>query len=213
MSIRLKAMGLEKYANGFEITLHPDLLLDPYSWKAPRMVFVNSMSDLFHEKIPTDFIQQVFKVMNENPKHIFQVLTKRAERLTEINDKVNWTENIWLGVTIEDEKQIERLDKLKTVNAKTKFLSCEPLLSSLKSINLEQIDWVIVGGESGTGARPIQPLWVEEIKNSCEVYNTAFFFKQWGGVHKKKNGRELNGVVYNEMPKRYSEKREISVLM
>jgi len=200
MALRLKAMHLEKYAKGFDLAIHPELLCEPYSWKLPRMVFVNSMSDLFHEGVPFEFIKQIFKVMNENPKHIFQVLTKRADKLVEFNEKLNWSSNIWLGVTVEDNKQLNRIDKLRKTDAKVKFLSCEPLLSSLKNINLQKIDWVIVGGESGTNARPIEKIWVEEIKNSCEIYQVPFFFKQWGGRNKKENGRLLNGEIYSEMP-------------
>lgn len=203
MAIRLQAMGLKKYENGFNIALHYDLLCEPYSWKKPRMVFVNSMSDLFHENIPLDFIQQVFKVMNENPEHIFQVLTKRADRINQVNDKLKWTDNIWLGVTIEDTNQIHRAEKLTKSSAKVKFISCEPLLSSLSKLNLYNIDWVIVGGESGTGARPIQKNWVEEIKWNCKNSDVPFFFKQWGGRNKKKSGRKLNGKIYSQMPKVY----------
>ncbi len=200
MSRRLKAMGLEKYANGFELTLHPDTLQIPYSWKKPQIVFVNSMSDLFHEKVPLSYIQQVFEVMNDNPQHIFQVLTKRAELLYEYHRELNWSENIWMGVSVEDERVLDRVDFLRGTNAKVKFLSCEPLIGPLPNLNLIGIDWVIVGGESGRKPRPMKQVWAEEIQQKCEIFGVPFFFKQWGGISKKKAGRLLNGKIYSEMP-------------
>lgn len=200
MSRRLKAMGLEKYANGFELTLHPDTLKIPYTWKKPQIVFVNSMSDLFHEKVPLSYIQQVFEVMNDNPQHIFQVLTKRAHLLYEYHKELNWTENIWMGVSVEDDRVLERVDFLRGTNAKVKFLSCEPLIGPLNNLDITGIDWVIVGGESGRKPRPIKQAWVEEIHQKCEIHGVAFFFKQWGGTNKKKTGRLLNGKTYSEMP-------------
>lgn len=200
MSRRLQAMGLEKYVNSFELTLHPDTLKIPYTWKKPQIVFVNSMSDLFHEKVPLSYIQQVFNVMNENPKHTFQVLTKRAERLYAVHNELNWTTNIWMGVSVEDEKVIERVDFLRGTNAEIKFLSCEPLIGPLSALKLNGMDWVIVGGESGKRPRPMKQEWVEEIQQKCEVCGVAFFFKQWGGTNKKKAGRLLNGRTYDEMP-------------
>lgn len=201
MSKRLKAMGLDKYKDEFEVTLHPNDLNTPKRWKKPKMVFVNSMSDLFHEKVPLDFIQKVFKVMNECPKHTFQVLTKRAERLAEVCDKLDWTPNIWMGVSVEDERVLDRIDYLRQTGAEIKFLSCEPLIGPLPNLNLENIDWVIVGGESGRGnIREMKEEWVEEIQTQCEASKTAFFFKQWGGKNKKKAGRKLNGKFYDQLP-------------
>jgi len=200
MSKRLKAMGVEKYTNGFEITLHPQALEIPYTWKKPKLVFVNSMSDLFHEKIPLEYIQKVFKVMKDNPQHTFQILTKRAEVLYSYNYDLEWTPNIWMGVTVENYKAVNRIGYLRKTDAFTKFLSCEPLLSDLPDLELNKIDWVIVGGESGRKPRPIKKEWVLNIKDQCNEQNTHFFFKQWGGTNKKKNGRILDGQIYNEMP-------------
>lgn len=200
MSKRLQAMGGEKYKNGFKVTLHDTALRIPYTWKQSKIVFVNSMSDLFHEDVPMDFIKRVFKVMNENPQHVFQVLTKRAERLLECNKELKWSHNIWMGVSVEDYRVIERIDYLRQTDARMKFLSCEPLIGSLPNMNLEKIDWVIVGGESGWTPRPMEPEWVLDILEQCEKANVRFFFKQWGGTNKKKAGRELNGRTYNDMP-------------
>lgn len=200
MSKRLQAMGVEKYENGFKIRLHEDALKIPYGWKKQKIVFVNSMSDLFHRQVPLNFIKKVFKVMNENPQHTFQVLTKRADRLLEIHTELKWTHNIWMGVSIENEKVIERLELLRQINARTKFLSCEPLIGPLPKLDLTNIDWVIVGGESGHKARPMESDWVVEIMDQCKAAEVAFFFKQWGGVNKKKAGRLLNGRTYDEMP-------------
>lgn len=200
MAMRLKAMGTPKYANGFEVTLHEDCLSEPYSWKKPKVIFVNSMSDLFHEDIPFSFIDKVFKVMNENPQHIFQVLTKRAELLLEYSKKLNWTSNIWMGVTVEDIKAKRRIDYLRETNAAVKFLSCEPLISDLGNLDLQKINWVIVGGESGPKSRPIKEDWVLDIFNQCKSVDIPFFFKQWGGVNKKKTGKKLQGEIYHEMP-------------
>lgn len=200
MSIRLKAMGIEKYKDAFMVKTHQDQLNIPYTWKSSKIVFVNSMSDLFHKDIPLDFIKQVFKVMNDNPNHVFQVLTKRAERLFEVNKELKWTHNIWMGVSVENENVINRIDFLRKTKARVKFLSCEPLISPLPKLNLKKIDWVIVGGESGHNPRPMNVDWVLDIQEQCEKSNTAFFFKQWGGRNKKANGRLLNGKTYNEMP-------------
>jgi protein gp37 len=199
-SKRLKGMGIKKYKNGFKLTLHPDVLQFPKKLKKPHKIFVNSMSDLFHEKIPLDFIQKVFKVMNECPQHIFQVLTKRAERLEELSPFLNWTDNIWMGVTVENAQVSNRIKHLTKTKAKIKFLSLEPLLSALPNLNLKNINWVIVGGESGRKARKVEKEWIEDIRIQCEKNNVAFFFKQWGGMNKKANGRELNGRTYDEMP-------------
>ncbi|HSZ25629.1 MAG TPA: phage Gp37/Gp68 family protein [Cytophagaceae bacterium] len=200
MAKRLQAMGVEKYKDAFSVTLHEDALKIPYSWKKQKIVFVNSMSDLFHPKVPLPFIQKVFKVMNENPQHTFQVLTKRAERLFEVNAEVKWSHNIWMGVSVENEKVISRIDWLRKTKARTKFLSCEPLIGPLKNMNLTAIDWVIVGGESGRTPRPMSEDWVLDIMDQCSSANVPFFFKQWGGPNKKKSGRLLNGQTYDQMP-------------
>jgi len=200
MANRLKAMGTPKYANGFDITIHEDCLAEPYTWKKPKVIFVNSMSDLFHENIPFSFIEKVFKVMNENPQHIFQVLTKRAELLLDYNTNLNWTSNIWMGVTVEDDRAKYRIDYLRQTDAAVKFLSCEPLISDLGILKLDKVNWVIVGGESGPKSRPIKEDWVLDIYEQCQRDSIPFFFKQWGGVNKKKNGKELQGEIYNEMP-------------
>ena len=200
MSKRLQAMGIEKYKDNFEVKMHKDSLQIPYTWKKPKVVFVNSMSDLFHPEVSLPFIKKVFEVMNENPQHIFQVLTKRAERLFEIHKELNWTENIWMGVSVENDKVKSRIDFLRKTNAKTKFLSCEPLLGSLEKMNLNKIDWVIVGGESGRTPRPMEKEWVLDIQRQCKEKDVLFFFKQWGGKNKKLSGRLLNGKTYDEMP-------------
>ena len=200
MAKRLQAMGVEKYKDAFKVRTHPDALMIPYTWKKPKIVFVNSMSDLFHPQIPLAFIRQVFKVMNENPQHVFQVLTKRSERLLEVHEELRWTHNIWMGVSVEDERVVERIDHLRGTNARTKFLSCEPLIGPLNNMNLAKIDWVIVGGESGRKPRPMDPDWVLDIQDQCSSAGVAFFFKQWGGTNKKQAGRLLNGRTYDEMP-------------
>ena len=200
MSKRLQAMGLDKYKDAFKIKEHPDQLNIPYTWKSSKIVFVNSMSDLFHKDISIEFIKKVFLVMNDNPNHVFQVLTKRAERLYEIHKELKWTHNIWMGVSVENEKAVHRIDFLRKTDARVKFLSCEPLIGPLHNLNLYEIDWVITGGESGHRPRPMKADWVLDIQDQCERSDVAFFFKQWGGRNKKENGRELNGRTYNEMP-------------
>ena len=200
MSKRLQAMGVDKYKDNFEVRVHPDALKVPYTWKKSKVVFVNSMSDLFHEEVPLKFIKRVFKVMRENPQHVFQVLTKRAERLLELSPKLKWTHNIWMGVSVEDQKVESRIDLLRETDARVKFLSLEPLIEALPNLNLDKIDWVIVGGESGHNPRPMKADWVIDIQEQCEKNEVAFFFKQWGGKNKKKNGRLLNGKTYDEMP-------------
>ena len=202
MARRLKAMGQEKYRNGFNLTLHPDVLNEPYNWKKPKMIFVNSMSDLFHKDVPVEYIQQIFKVIRENPQHAFQVLTKRADILRYYDSEgfLEWPHNLWMGVTVEDSTVTKRIDLLRQIGARVKFLSCEPLLTSLPEINLKGIDWVIVGGESGRTPRPIKEEWVIDIKEQCQKANVAFYFKQWGGTNKKKNGKLLQGMHYVEMP-------------
>lgn len=200
MAKRLQAMGIEKYKDGFAVRVHEDSLHTPYSWKGSKIVFVNSMSDLFHPQVPFAFIQKVFEVMNNTQQHTYQVLTKRAERLYELHDKLKWTPNIWMGVSVEDNRVTERIDFLRKTNAKVKFLSCEPLIGPLINLNLDRIDWVIVGGESGRKPRPMKEWWVWDIRQQCAEQGVDFFFKQWGGVNKKKTGRELGGRTYDEMP-------------
>lgn len=207
MSNRLKAMGVDKYKNNFKITEHPKELSKPYNWKKSKVIFVNSMSDLFHRQVSLEFIKQVFEVMNENTHHVFQVLTKRPKRVLELQDELFWSHNIWLGTSVEDNKVLERVDTLRKTKAKIKFLSCEPLIGSLNELNLEGIDWVIVGGESGPNARPMKEEWVIDIMDNCKSNKVSFFFKQWGtwGAdgkkrNKKANGRELNGQTWEENP-------------
>jgi len=204
MARRLKAMRLDKYKNGFKLAIHEDTLDIPYSWKGSKIVFVNSMSDLFHKDIPLAFIKKVFKVMNENPQHTFQVLTKRSDVLLKYDKELNWTPNIWMGVSVEDNAVTNRVDDLRKTSAFIKFLSCEPLIGPLPDLNLKGIDWVIVGGESGRKPRPMQAEWVFDIKAQCKSSKVAFFFKQWGGTNKKKTGRLLKGKTYDEMPKKKS---------
>jgi len=201
MAKRLQAMGVEKYRNGFGVTLHPTVLEEPLKWKKRRMIFVNSMSDLFHKEIPFEYIAQIFSVMNRAEYHIFQILTKRPKRLVQLSKKLNWTENIWMGVTVENDKFVSRIDDLRKIDAKIKWLSLEPLLGPIENIKLKNIDWVVVGGESGPGARPIKEEWILDIKKQCNAQDAAFFFKQWGGIHKKKTGRVLRGKTYSDMPK------------
>src|SRR4030042_758070 len=191
MAKRLKAMGSENYKNGFALTLHEHVLELPLSWKKPQTIFVNSMSDLFHKNVPLEFIQKVFDVMNRAHWHTFQILTKRSERLFQLDKHLKWAPNIWMGVSVENEKHIQRINHLCYTNAYIKFLSLEPLLGSINKLNLKNIDWVIVGGESGPKARPIEEEWVINIRDECIRQGTPFFFKQWGGVNKKKNGRKL----------------------
>ena len=200
MSRRLHAMGLEKYRNGFQLTVHPDTLKDPFTWSGKRLVFVNSMSDLFHEAVPLTFIMMVFEVMNLTPQHTYQVLTKRADRLAEVAHHLDWTPNIWMGVSVEDQRVQHRIEGLRSTPAQVKFLSCEPLIGPLPGMDLHGIDWVIVGGESGRKPRPMHEAWVLDIKRQCEVFGVDFFFKQWGGTNKKKAGRVLEGRTWDAMP-------------
>jgi protein gp37 len=202
MSRRLKAMGVEKYKDNFKVRTHEKELETPYKWKSPKIVFVNSMSDLFHPEVPIEFIKKVFDVMNDNPQHLFQILTKRGDLLRYYDSEgwLNWSHNIWMGVSVEDEKVTDRIDLLRQTGARVKFLSCEPLIGTLPNLNLKDIDWVIVGGESGRKPRPMKPEWVEDIKNQCISTDTKFFFKQWGGTNKKKTGRLLDGRTWDEIP-------------
>lgn len=218
MSRRLKAMGVDKYKDGFELRLHPEALAIPFTWKKHKVVFVNSMSDLFHPDVPLDFIKAVFAVMNQTPQHTYQVLTKRSERLLELAPQLNWTTNIWMGVSVENEEYTYRINDLSATPAKIKFLSVEPLIGPVSTLDLAQIHWVIVGGESGHKARPVKKYWVDHIRQVCELNEVAFFFKQWGkakfNINPKdptieadhpqhaKGGCELDGKVYRQMPVR-----------
>jgi protein gp37 len=200
MAKRLQAMGNQRYVNGFALTLHADLVDAPRSWKTPRLVFVNSMSDLFHHDVPIDFIQQIFQTMRECPQHVFQILTKRSDRVCQLGKQIDWPRNVWMGVSVEDAAALYRVDDLRKVPAAVRFLSCEPLIGSLAPIDLCGVHWVIVGGESGPGARPIETEWVREIYRACRKHKVPFFFKQWGGVRKDLTGRLLGGKTYDEMP-------------
>lgn len=201
MAKRLKAMGNKRYQNEFIPTVHLDLLEKPLKWKKPRKVFVNSMSDIFHEEIPDEYIEKVFEVMNLAKEHTFQILTKRSKRMLELSNKIKFTDNIWVGVTVENKKVLKRIEDLREIKCRIKFLSCEPLLEDLDNINLKGIDWVIVGGESGVKSREIRKEWVENLLKKCRKNKIPFFFKQWGGYNKKKNGNILNGKKYLEYPK------------
>lgn len=200
MAKRLRLMGQPNYRNGFKLTLQPRMLPLPLSWKKSQTIFVNSMSDLFHKDVSLEYIQEVFDVMARAHWHRFQVLTKRADRLALLSPMLNWAPNIWMGVSVESQKYVERIDHLRTTGAKTKFLSLEPLLGPLVNIDLHDIDWAIVGGESGPRARPMRLDWVTDIREQCLSAGVAFFFKQWGGVNKKKTGRILDGRTWDEMP-------------
>lgn len=200
MAKRLKAMGQPRYSNGFRLTLHEDLIELPLNWRSPKRIFVNSMSDLFHKDVPDEFIQRVFRTMNRASHHTFQVLTKRPERVANLAHKLLWTQNIWLGTSIEDMRVARRIDYLKEVPARVRFLSCEPLLGSLDDLDLSDVQWVITGGESGPGARPMDPRWPRELRDKCAELNIPYFFKQWGGVQKHRSGRILDGRTWDEMP-------------
>jgi protein gp37 len=203
MAKRLQAMGVAKYRNGFKVTLHPHVLEEPLKWRKPRLVFINSMADLFHPKIPLDYIRKIFDVIWAADQHVFQVLTKRAERMAELAPELDWPPNLWMGVTVESQRRTDRIDLLREIPAPVRWLSMEPLLTAVPELDLTGIDWVVVGGESGPGARPMQREWVHEIRHACKrqkEQKTAFFFKQWGGVNKKKTGRLLDKKLYNEMP-------------
>jgi len=200
MALRLQAMGQPNYKNSFKLTLHEHALELPLSWKKSQMIFVNSMSDLFHQNVPLEFIQKVFDVMRRASWHTFQVLTKRSKRLLELDPYINWPSNVWMGVSVESEKYTYRIDHLRQTRACTKFLSLEPLLGPLPDLELGRIDWVIVGGESGPGARPLAEEWVVDIRNQCRKAHVPFFFKQWGGFNKKRAGRVLQGRTWDEMP-------------
>jgi protein gp37 len=197
---RLKAMGQANYRNGFEVTLQPQMLDLPLRWKSPKRIFVNSMSDLFHDDVPTSYIKDVFSIMGRAHWHQYQVLTKRSERILDLSAELNWGPQIWMGVSVESEKYVHRIDDLRKCAAHVKFLSLEPLLGPLRKLNLKRIDWAIVGGESGPGARPVDPAWVTDLRDQCQKASVPFFFKQWGGVQKKRTGRTLDGRTWDEMP-------------
>lgn len=201
MAKRLTAMGSPRYVNGFNVTLQHDLIDAPYKWNKPRKVFVNSMSDLFHEEVPLEFIQKVFKTMNDTPQHTYQILTKRSARVAELANSLSWTPNIWMGTSVENDSVLNRIDDLRKVPAHIRFLSCEPLLGPLYNMDLIGIHWVIVGGESGPKSRPMKEEWAWDIKEQCDKENVAFFFKQWGGIQKHKTGRLLKDSLYEEYPK------------
>ena len=200
MAHRLKAMGQPNYRRGFEVTLHEHMLDRPLGWRKPKVIFVNSMSDLFHEDVPMEFIQRVFDVMRRAHWHQFQVLTKRSARLAELSGDLGWPSNVWMGVSVENDNYTDRIDHLRRTGAQVKFLSLEPLLGPVPNLDLEGIAWVIVGGESGPRARPMREEWVTDIRDQCQAADVAFFFKQWGGVRKKLAGRELEGRTWDEMP-------------
>jgi protein gp37 len=206
---RLKAMGQAKYQNdgdprtsgpGFALTLHPDALTQPYGWAGRRLVFVNSMSDLFHARVPLSFVRQVFEVIADTPQHTYQVLTKRSSRLPRIAEKLDWPPNLWMGVSVEHASVMSRIDDLRAAPARVRFLSCEPLLGPLPGLDLSGIGWVIAGGESGPGHRPVHTDWVAAIRDLCAAQNVPFFFKQWGGRTPKAGGRELDGRLWDQLP-------------
>jgi len=200
MALRLQAMGQTNYKNGFRVTTHEHALALPLRWRKPQAIFVNSMSDLFHEDVPFAFIQKVFAVMKEGSWHRFQVLTKRSARLVELTPFLPWPENVWMGVTVENGDYVHRIDHLRMIDAAVRFLSIEPLLGPMPEMDLSGIDWVIVGGESGPGARLMKAEWASDIQRQCQQAAVPFFFKQWGGMNKKKAGRLLNGRLYDGMP-------------
>jgi len=204
MSLRLRAMGQKNYANGFELTLHEHMIEKPLEWRKPQIIFVNSMSDLFQKGVPVEFIIEVFDVMRRAHWHQFQVLTKRADLLEEIGGQIDWPENVWMGVSVESERYVSRIDHLRNTAAHTRFLSLEPLLGPLPKLNLKGIHWVIVGGESGPGSRPMPEDWVTDIRDQCRRARVPFFFKQWGGVNKKRTGRLLHGRTWDEMPEHHA---------
>jgi protein gp37 len=200
MAKRLKAMGSNRYTNGFKVTLHDDLVDLPKAWRKPRIIFVNSMSDLFHDDVPLPFIQRVFETIVATPQHTYQILTKRSQRLKDVAAELTWPENLWMGVSVEDGRVVNRIDDLRHVPAHVRFLSCEPLIGPLNDLRLDGVHWVIVGGESGPHSRPMKELWVKSIQTQCLEHNVAFFFKQWGGTRKDLTGRELEGQTFSEMP-------------
>lgn len=199
-ALRLKAAKNPSYVNGFQLTLQERMLYLPLKWRKPQTIFVNSMSDLFHEDVPDEFIFNVFNVMNQANWHRYQVLTKRSDRLLQLSPRLNWAPHIWMGVSVEDSEHTNRVNHLRQTSAAIKFLSLEPLLGPISNLDLAGIDWVIAGGESGPSARPMEPHWITSIRDQCQNYEVPFFFKQWGGIRKKKAGRELEGRTWDEMP-------------
>ncbi len=209
MALRLKAMGQPRYQDGFKVTLQNDLVELPLSWRQPRMIFVNSMSDLFHPDVPADFIQRCFETMRQATQHTFQILTKRPERAAELASILPWPENIWMGTSVESSDFTPRIHELRQVPALVRFLSVEPLLGPIQQLPLSGINWCIVGGESGPGARPMDPDWVRQIRDRCIRYHVPFFFKQWGGVQKSRSGRVLDGRTWEEFPVQNTTERDI----
>lgn len=201
MAKRLQAMGQANYRKGFDLSMHSHVLEYPLNWKKPQTIFVNSMSDLFHKDVPLEFIERIFDVMNRAHWHTFQILTKRSDRLVQVHKELKWSKNIWMGVSVESGKYKSRMNDLRKTGAFVKFISFEPLVGKVGKLNLKKIDWAIVGGESGPGARPMDPDWAEEIRDQCLEQEVPFFFKQWGGVNKKKTGRVLNGRTWDQMPR------------
>lgn len=201
MALRLQAMGQPRYRDGFAVTLQPDAVEEPLRWRKPRVVFVNSMSDLFHHDVPDSYIERVFDTMKQASWHVFQVLTKRSDRLRELAGQLSWPENVWMGVSVESAAYVGRVDDLVQVPASVRFLSVEPLLGPIPKLPIDGIHWVIVGGESGPGSRPMKPTWVREIRAACRRGRVPFFFKQWGGVNKKRTGRALDGKTWDAMPR------------
>jgi len=197
---RLQLMGVKRYRNGFQVTLHEDITKLPIKWKKPSIIFVNSMSDLFQEEVPLDFIKSVFDTMERTPHHVYQILTKRSKRLKEVANELPWPFNVWMGVSVEDARVLHRIFDLQEIPSKVRFLSCEPLIGPLENLPLKGIDWVIVGGESGPKSRPMKEDWAQSILKQCRKANVAFFFKQWGGIRKDLAGRKLNGQTYDEIP-------------
>jgi protein gp37 len=200
MALRLQGMGQPNYARGFRLTLHPRSLRLPLGWKTPRMIFVNSMSDLFHEDVPLDFIRKLFDVMRQADWHTYQILTKRSQRLLECDPELDWPPHVWMGVTVESAEYLDRINDLRRTHAAVKWLSLEPLLGPMPNLDLTGIHWVVVGGESGAGARPMLPEWVTGVRGQCLRAGVPFFFKQWGGVNKKKAGRLLEGRTWDQLP-------------
>jgi protein gp37 len=200
MALRLKAMGQKGYSNGFQLTIQDHALDLPLRWKKPQTIFVNSMADLFHKDVPLEYILQVFEVMKKAHWHTFQVLTKRAERLAELSEHLDWPSNVWMGVSVENQDYVGRVDHLRTTGAEVRFLSVEPLIGPIVDLDLTDIHWVIVGGESGPGARPMEAQWVTRIRDLCAEQKVPFFFKQWGGVRKHLTGRLLEGRTWDDMP-------------
>lgn len=212
MALRLQATGNPRYVHGFQVTLHPEMIDYPLQWRAPRIIFVNSMSDLFHQSVPLNFIKRIFEVMNRCPQHTFQILTKRSGRLRRLSGALDWTPNIWMGVTVESKEYMSRIDNLANTNARVKFLSCEPLLGPMPNLDLTGINWVIVGGESGPGARIVKKEWVIDLLRLCKKNHIPYFFKQWGGVNKKQAGRILAGRTWDERPPLAHEMQQMAFL-